>query len=77
MVRRYRTVSDLKDKESARTLTISDPLLAGRLTAMGVLPGAYVQMVRTAPFGEAYYVKVDGIRLALRADEAAGILLEV
>lgn len=43
----------------------------GKLTAMGVLPGAKIEMVRMAPFGQAYYIKVDGVRLALRAEEAA------
>jgi hypothetical protein len=34
-------------------------------------------MVRKAPFGKAYYIKVDGIRLALREEEALSILLEL
>ena len=75
MQRRYRTVPELKAQESAQTLAFSDPALAGKLTAMGVLPGTRIEMVRTAPFGKTYYVKVDGIRLALREEEAASILL--
>ena len=77
MQRRYRTVPDLKAHESARTLAFSDPALAGKLTAMGVLPGAQIEMVRPAPFGQAYYIKVDGVRLALREDEAAAIMIEI
>ncbi|MBX2891231.1 MAG: ferrous iron transport protein A [Saprospiraceae bacterium] len=76
MQRRYRTVPDLKQNESALTLAFTDPTLAGKLTAMGVLPGVRIELVRPAPFGEAYYVKVDGVRLALREEEAASILLE-
>jgi Fe2+ transport system protein FeoA len=67
----------LKINESARALTFTDPELACKLTAMGVLPGARVELVRLSPFGDAYYVKVDGIRFALRKNEAASILLEV
>ena len=77
MQRRYRTVPDLKVHESARALSFEDPALAGKLTAMGVLPGTLIEMVRTAPFGKAFYIKADGIRLALREEEAASILLEV
>ncbi|MBL7804924.1 MAG: ferrous iron transport protein A [Saprospiraceae bacterium] len=77
MQRRYRTVSDLKENESARAISFDDPTLAGKLTAMGVLPGALIEMVRCAPFGKAYYIKVDGVRLALRTEEAATILVEL
>ncbi|MBL7825296.1 MAG: ferrous iron transport protein A [Saprospiraceae bacterium] len=77
MQRRYRSIPDLKTNESARALSFSDAALACKLTAMGVLPGARVEMVRQSPFGNAYYVKVDGVRLALRKEEADSILIEV
>ena len=77
MQRRYRTISDLKLRESALTIAFSDQELACKLTSMGVLPGTRIELVRHAPFGSAYYIKVDGIRMALREEEAASILLEV
>lgn len=77
MQRRYRTVPELKAHESAKTIAISNPELAGKLTAMGVLPGSSIEMVRTAPFGLTYYIKVNGVRMALREEEAANILLEI
>jgi len=77
MQRRYRTIPDLKQHESALMIAFSDPAMAGKLTAMGVLPGTRIEMVRRAPFGSAYYVKADGIRLALREEEAACMMLEV
>lgn len=58
-------------------MTFSNSELACKLTSMGVLPGARVEMVRLSPFGSAYYVKVDGVRLALRREEAESILLEI
>lgn len=76
MQRRYRTIPDLKINESARAIALSNPELAGKLTAMGLLPGTLIEMVRHAPFGKAYYIKADGVRLALREEEAASILLE-
>ncbi|MCS6928707.1 MAG: ferrous iron transport protein A [Saprospiraceae bacterium] len=57
-------------------MRIEDPVLASRLTAMGVLPGSLIEMVRCTPFGHTYYVKADGIRLALRREEAQSILVE-
>lgn len=77
MQRRYRTIPDLKTHESARALSFEDPALAGKLTAMGLLPGTLIEMVRRAPFGNAYYIKADGVRLALREEEAASILVEI
>lgn len=76
MQRPYRTLPELKAREAARTLSVSDPALAGKLTAMGLLPGTLIEMVRTAPFGKAYYIKIDNVRIALREEEAASILLE-
>ncbi|MCK6692264.1 MAG: ferrous iron transport protein A [Thermoanaerobaculia bacterium] len=77
MQRRYRTVPDLKVHESAHALSFEDPALASKLMAMGLLPGTLIEMVRVAPFGKAFYIKADGIRLALREEEAASILVEV
>lgn len=77
MHRRYRTVRELKVSESAQVIAFGDQALAGKLTAMGVRPGARISMIRLAPFGDAFYIKVDGIRLALRTEEAAGIFIEI
>ncbi len=76
MQRRHRSILELKQMESAKTFAFSNPALACRLTSMGILPGASVQLIRSAPFGQAFYIKVDGVRLALRQDEAASILIE-
>lgn len=75
MQRRHRTLNELKAQESAKAISFTDPSLACKLTAMGVLPGATIEMVRKSPFGDAFYIKVDGVRLALRTEEAANILL--
>jgi ferrous iron transport protein A len=63
--------------ESARAIAFENPALAGKLTSMGLLPGSLVELIRRAPFGHAYYIKADGVRLALREEEAASILLEI
>jgi ferrous iron transport protein A len=76
-MRRYRTIADLKVNESAKTISFADQALACKLTSMGFLPGTRVVMVRRAPFGHAFYIKADGIRMALREEEALNVLLEL
>lgn len=76
MIRKYRTVESLRRLECARALRVTDPALASRLMAMGILPGSLIEMIRPAPFGHAYYIKADGIRLALRKEEAANIVVD-
>lgn len=77
MQRRYRTVPDLKINESACAIAFDDSVLACKLTSMGLLPGTRIEMIRKSLFGSAYYVKADGVRMALRQEEAASILLEM
>ena len=44
-----------------------------KLLTLGLLPGARVTMVRKSPFGDAFYVKMEGYQLAVRKDEAMTI----
>lgn len=44
--------------------------------SMGILPGSRVALVRRAPFGGGWYVKVDNIYIALRMDEASSVVLK-
>ena len=41
-----------------------------RLLEMGVIPGVRVRMVKSAPFGDPFEVRVLGYSLALRKSEA-------
>jgi ferrous iron transport protein A len=52
-----------------------DERIAGKLMAMGVLPGSHVRLIRRAPFGGGWYVKVDNLLLALRQQEIECIVL--
>ncbi len=54
----------------------TDPFVAGKLMAMGVLPGTHVKMIRKAPLGGGFYIKADNHLLALRDKEAACIVLK-
>ena len=50
--------------------------VASKLMAMGVMPGSRIKLVRKAPFGGGFYVKVDNFNLALRKEEAESIVLK-
>ncbi len=61
--------------EQAMIVRFEDEKVAGKLTSMGMMPGSSFQMVRKAPFGGGFYVKIDGVNMALRACEAAKIVI--
>ena len=50
--------------------------LAGKLMAIGILPGSRVEVVRRAPFGGGYYVRVDRQTIALRKQELECIIVK-
>jgi|GEM_PF-2009627 ferrous iron transport protein A len=50
--------------------------IAGKLMAMGVLPGADVEVLRRAPLGGGWYVRIGAQRLALREDEFDSIIMQ-
>jgi ferrous iron transport protein A len=54
----------------------TDDHIASKLLSMGLLPGKSVWLVRRAPFGGGFYIKVAERSFAVRADEAEAILLE-
>ena len=49
--------------------------VARRLMEMGVVPGAPVRVIKTAPLGDPIEVRVRGYHLALRRTEAQTILV--
>ncbi len=71
-----RTLLDLLPGESAYIHKLDLGISTCRLLNLGVLPKTLVTMVRKAPFGGAYYIKLDGHQLAVRTEEAATIILE-
>lgn len=50
--------------------------LAGKLLDIGVRPGSRLRVIRRAPFGGGWYVKIDRHCLALRGEELACILIK-
>lgn len=47
-----------------------------RLREMGLLAGTRITLVRTAPLGDPFEIKVRGYHLTLRKAEAAEIIVE-
>jgi len=54
----------------------SDELLAQRMLALGVLPGALLEVVQVAPFRGGFYLKIDGRNVVVRHSEAEHIHFE-
>ncbi|MFM9951139.1 MAG: ferrous iron transport protein A [Saprospiraceae bacterium] len=56
--------------------TFCDDSAGSKLVSVGILPGSFVELVRKAPLGGGWYVKVDGQTFALRQEEATCIVIE-
>jgi ferrous iron transport protein A len=64
----------LRTGRQARVLAVKgEGAVARRLMEMGVIPGAPVRVVRTAPLGDPLEVRVRNYHLALRRNEAQAI----
>lgn len=72
------TLDTLRAGERARVLGYAndDPGYRGQLLALGLTPGAQVEVVRFAPFGDPMQVRVRGAALFLRRADAAAIRVE-
>lgn len=54
---------------------LGDDGIAKRLIANGVWPGAEVECLAVAPFGDPLLYRLHGFRIALRRSEAARVLV--
>jgi ferrous iron transport protein A len=67
------TVKELTFRKKTTILRFLEEHLEKKLLSMGIMPGSSVEVLRKAPFGGAFYVKIDGLILALRNNEASSI----
>jgi ferrous iron transport protein A len=68
------TLAALKKNVTARVVRVSGSgPVSIRLMEMGIVPGAAISIVRTAPLGDPIQVRVRGYHLALRNVEAETI----
>lgn len=59
----------LRDIKTGKICGFSDEELSKLLISKGVLIGSEATLVREAPFGKTYYVKIDGMKFGLRQEE--------
>jgi ferrous iron transport protein A len=72
------TLGELRPGESALVtgFTLDEPDYRHQLLALGLTPGARVDVVRCAPFGDPMQVRVRGTQLFLRKADAKNIFVE-
>lgn len=71
-----RSVLHLREGEWAYIQSLEELDLTCRLLTLGVLPKSKVHLVRKAPFGGAYYLKINENCVAVRTEEAKHILID-
>ncbi len=73
-----RTLNMLEPDQKAQISRLSgSPPFVRRLVALGFRPGADVRLVRRAPLGGAFQIALGDSFIALRAQEAGQIHLEL
>lgn len=73
-----RTLNQLEPEQSAQISRLSGSLPSvRRLVALGLRPGADVRLVRRAPLGGAFQIALGDSHIALRAQEAGQVHLEL
>jgi len=71
-----KTAAELKRGESGVILQFQDQRWAAQLLGLGCQPGERISMVRSAPFGGPFYMRVNGSQFALRREEAINLVLD-
>lgn len=74
---RIKTLADLELGETGRVVEVraKEPL-ALHILEIGLVTGARVRFLRSAPLGDPIQVDVDGFLLSLRKNEAEAVLVE-
>ena len=74
------TLRDIKIDESAIVEAVGDNSTAQglrqHLLDMGIIPGARVKMIRSAPMGDPLEIRIHDYELTLRADDAGRIAVK-
>ncbi|MSR45687.1 MAG: hypothetical protein EXS13_01235 [Planctomycetes bacterium] len=70
------TLDQLRPGQRAEVLRVAaSTSLAQRLAEMGLLEGASVRMVRSAPLGDPIEIELEGCHLSIRRADARGVVL--
>ena len=60
--------------EELKISHFTDERLASKLMAMGILPGCSISLIRKAPIGGGWYLRIDQKMIALREEEVGCIV---
>ncbi len=71
-----KNVLHLKNGEEATVVRFADHGMACKLLTIGIIPDSRIKMIRKAPFGGAYCLKLGNTFVAVRADEARSIIIK-
>ncbi len=64
------TLKECKTGMTVRVESIGDSILKERLMTMGLIPGATVKVLRSAPLGDPMAIGIRSYNLAMRRDDA-------
>lgn len=70
-----KTLATLKKGEIAVIAQIINETLSVRLLELGLFPGKSVKLLRKAPFGDPFYLKVANHYVSIRTEEARQVIL--
>jgi ferrous iron transport protein A len=69
-----RTLKNLPTGARAKVVAVhGNSAITKRLMEMGIVPGAALRVIKTAPFGDPLEIRVRGYHLAMRRSEADAI----
>lgn len=71
-----KNIMDLQPGQSSVITSLIENVYTSKLMALGILPRTTVKMIRKAPFGNVFYIKLENHQLAIRAEEAKTIIIE-
>lgn len=60
---------NLREIKQGKIIGFTDENISKLLISKGILMGSVASLVRESPFGQTYYVKIDGLRFGLRKNE--------
>lgn len=73
-----KALSDLKARNKGKVRQVTGQgQLKKKLLDMGVLPGSEFEVLRVAPLGDPFEIRIKGYNLSLRKEEASQVNVEV
>jgi ferrous iron transport protein A len=71
-----KNLTNLHEGESARVISLLNKgRIKRRLQDLGLIPGTQVQCIQKSPYGDPVAYGIRGAVIALRADDAKGVLI--